>query len=124
MRNIGLLLIAIVTSSAMVGPAVASEIVYHPVNPSFGGNPLNGSSLLSAAQAQGQGVKSGSQGPDLSGLDSALSNIGSGAVIIGGSGTGGSGSPGSGGGSGSGSGSQSNNAALRSNSNAVRAIVP
>ncbi|WP_024507308.1 curli assembly protein CsgF [Bradyrhizobium sp. ARR65] len=68
--------------------AFASEMVYHPVNPTFGGNPLNGSSLLSQAQAQGEGVKSGSQGPDLSGLSSALSNLGSGAVIIGGSGTG------------------------------------
>ena len=50
-------------------PAFASEIVYHPVNPNFGGNPLNGSALLSQAQAQGEGVKSGPQGPDLSGLD-------------------------------------------------------
>src|ERR1700761_8021020 len=65
-------------------PAFASEMVYHPVNPTFGGNPLNGSFLLSTAQAQGEGVKSGSQGPDLSGLSSALSNLGQGAVIIGG----------------------------------------
>ncbi|MGA7810594.1 curli assembly protein CsgF [Bradyrhizobium sp.] len=67
-------------------PASASEMVYHPVNPTFGGNPLNGSFLLSTAQAQGEGVKSGSQGPDLSGLNNALSNLGS-AVVIGGSGT-------------------------------------
>jgi curli production assembly/transport component CsgF len=51
-------------------------LVYHPVNPTFGGNPLNGSFLLSTAQAQGQGVKSGQQSPDLSGLDNALSNLG------------------------------------------------
>ncbi len=68
-------------------PAAASEMVYHPVNPTFGGNPLNGSSLLSTAQAQGTGTKSGAQAPDLSGLNSALSNLGSGAVVIGGSGT-------------------------------------
>lgn len=30
----------------------ATEIVYAPVNPSFGGSPLNGSVLLNAAQAQ------------------------------------------------------------------------
>jgi len=72
-------------------PAFASEMVYHPVNPTFGGNPLNGSFLLSTAQAQGEGVKSGAQSPDLSGLTGALSNIGSGAVIIGGTGNSGSG---------------------------------
>jgi len=83
--------------------AFASEMVYHPVNPTFGGNPLNGSALLSQAQAQGEGVKSGSQGPDLSGLNNALSGLGSGAVIIGGSGNGGSS-----GGSGSGGGTTSN----------------
>ncbi len=33
-------------------PAVGSEMVYTPVNPSFGGNPLNGSYLLGNAQAQ------------------------------------------------------------------------
>jgi curli production assembly/transport component CsgF len=77
-------------------PATASEMVYHPVNPTFGGNPLNGSFLLSTAQAQGEGVKSGSQGPDLSGLSSALSNLGTGAVVIGGTGSNGTGSTGSG----------------------------
>jgi curli production assembly/transport component CsgF len=35
------------------GPAVyAGELVYTPVNPAFGGNPLNGSVLLNSAQAQ------------------------------------------------------------------------
>jgi len=32
--------------------ANASELVYTPINPSFGGNPLNGSFLLGKAQAQ------------------------------------------------------------------------
>lgn len=32
--------------------AQASELIYTPVNPSFGGNPLNGSWLLGSAQAQ------------------------------------------------------------------------
>ncbi len=32
--------------------AVASDLVYKPVNPNFGGNPLNGNYLLGNAQAQ------------------------------------------------------------------------
>lgn len=35
-----------------VACAQAGELVYTPVNPSFGGSPLNGSVLLNAAQAQ------------------------------------------------------------------------
>lgn len=31
--------------------ANATELVYYPLNPSFGGNPLNGSVLLNSAQA-------------------------------------------------------------------------
>ena len=93
-------------------PAAASELIYHPVNPTFGGNPLNGSFLLSQAQAQGEGVKSGSQGPDLSGLNNALSNLDSGAIVIGGNGTGNTGSGGSSGNGGA------------STANTVRAVVP
>jgi curli production assembly/transport component CsgF len=33
-------------------PAAATEIVYTPVNPSFGGSPLNGPVLLNSANAQ------------------------------------------------------------------------
>lgn len=33
------------------GSASATELVYTPVNPSFGGNPLNGPALLATAQA-------------------------------------------------------------------------
>lgn len=33
-------------------PSKASELVYKPINPSFGGNPLNGSFLLGKANAQ------------------------------------------------------------------------
>lgn len=33
-------------------PLAASEMVYTPINPSFGGSPLNGSFLLSKAQSQ------------------------------------------------------------------------
>jgi curli production assembly/transport component CsgF len=61
------------------GSALATEQVYRPVSPTFGGNALNGGFLLSTAQAQGNGAKSGQQSPDLSGLNNALSGIGSGS---------------------------------------------
>ncbi|GAB2906596.1 curli assembly protein CsgF [Paralcaligenes ginsengisoli] len=35
----------------LAGSASATELVYTPVNPSFGGNPLNGPALLATAQA-------------------------------------------------------------------------
>lgn len=57
-------------------PAFATEQVYHPISPALGGNPNNGAFLLSTAQAQGEGVKSGNQGPDLTPLTNALSGIG------------------------------------------------
>ncbi len=79
-------LVAVCIGASM--PVCAGSLVYHPVNPTFGGNPLNGTPLLSQAQAQGEGVKSGPQGPDLSGLNNALGNLGSGAVIVGGNGAG------------------------------------
>jgi len=72
------------------GSALATEQVYRPVSPTFGGNALNGNFLLSTAQAQGNGAKSGQQSPDLSGLNNALSGIGGNSqqpvIIIGGSG--------------------------------------
>ncbi|AOE87538.1 curli assembly protein CsgF [Pseudomonas sp. TCU-HL1] len=36
----------------LIGSVQATELVYTPVNPSFGGNPLNGTWLLNNAQAQ------------------------------------------------------------------------
>jgi curli production assembly/transport component CsgF len=60
--------------------AFAGQLVYTPTNPTFGGNPLNGTFLLQQAQAQGLGPQSGQQNsPNLSGLSSALSNLGSNA---------------------------------------------
>lgn len=35
-----------------VGTTGATELVYTPINPSFGGNPLNGNFLLQKAQSQ------------------------------------------------------------------------
>ena len=44
---------AVLTASAgfVAAPAGASELVYTPVNPSFGGNPFNSSHLLGVANA-------------------------------------------------------------------------
>jgi len=69
---------------------MASSLTYTPTNPTFGGNALNGSYLLSTAQAQGKGASSGQSSVDLSGLESALSNLGANAgsvVVVGGSST-------------------------------------
>ena len=38
----------------MAGAASAGTLVYTPTNPTFGGNPLNGSTLLNSAQVQNQ----------------------------------------------------------------------
>ncbi|TFW09331.1 curli assembly protein CsgF [Oxalobacteraceae bacterium OM1] len=42
----------LIATSALCAHASASELVYVPANPSFGGNPLNGGVFLNAAQAQ------------------------------------------------------------------------
>lgn len=46
------LLLACMLHAGMPAVATATELVYTPVNPSFGGSPLNGAVLLNAAQAQ------------------------------------------------------------------------
>ena len=63
--------------AGFLAAALATEQVYHPISPTFGGNPNNGTFLLGTAQAQGEGTKSGNQGPDLSGLTNALNGLGS-----------------------------------------------
>lgn len=78
MGKTGFRFACIVGVAGFLTPALATEQVYHPISPTFGGNPNNGTFLLSTAQAQGEGTKSGNQGPDLSGLTNALSGIGSG----------------------------------------------
>ena len=75
----GLSAACLIAGVLLSGSALATEQVYRPVSPTFGGNALNGNFLLSTAQAQGNGTKSGQQGPDLSGLNNALSGIGSGS---------------------------------------------
>ena len=48
--------LALLASAAILsvapGAALAGQLLYTPVNPSFGGNPLNGPNLLNSAQAQ------------------------------------------------------------------------
>ena len=46
------LIIPLLGLSGTIGGAQASELIYEPVNPNFGGNPLNGTYLLSNAQSQ------------------------------------------------------------------------
>ncbi len=42
--------------------AQAGQLTWHPVNPNFGGSPLNGSQLLSNAQAQSRHKSPGGSG--------------------------------------------------------------
>lgn len=49
MKSIALFILALGVSGAS---ALAQDLVYTPVNPSFGGNPLNSSHLLGTANAQ------------------------------------------------------------------------
>lgn len=41
-----------VLACGLVSAAAATDLVYRPVNPSFGGDPLNGPTLLNQANAQ------------------------------------------------------------------------
>ena len=45
-------LLALLLWCALGTPAHATELVYAPINPSFGGNPNNAPGLMSAAQSQ------------------------------------------------------------------------
>jgi curli production assembly/transport component CsgF len=49
---------AALASVLAAGSVFAGNIVYTPVNPAFGGSPLNGSWLMSEAQAQNQFTQS------------------------------------------------------------------
>ncbi|GAB1150481.1 MAG: curli assembly protein CsgF [Shewanella algae] len=51
----------IVASALLAFAGQATELVYTPINPSFGGNPLNGSFLLSKAQAQNDNQAAGNE---------------------------------------------------------------
>ncbi|MFI8643987.1 curli production assembly protein CsgF [Pseudomonas sp. NIBR-H-19] len=51
-RRSGFWISGLLVGLASAAAAQATELVYTPVNPSFGGNPLNGTWLLNNAQAQ------------------------------------------------------------------------
>jgi curli production assembly/transport component CsgF len=51
---------------AIAGSAQGGTLLYTPTNPSFGGNPLNGSYLFSEAQAQNQFTQSKASSPGAS----------------------------------------------------------
>tara|TARA_Y100000815_G_scaffold181594_1_gene165526 strand:- start:15975 stop:16283 length:309 start_codon:yes stop_codon:yes gene_type:complete len=64
--------LAIAIAVTSIGTAYASELVYRPINPTFGGDPLNGNWLLSQGTSQTEG--GGSPGfsidfPDFGGID-------------------------------------------------------
>jgi curli production assembly/transport component CsgF len=44
--------LAMLVACGLAGSAQATDLVYRPVNPSFGGDPLNGPNLLNQAQQQ------------------------------------------------------------------------
>lgn len=51
-KKIPSLSITLATGLLLVGSVNATQLVYTPINPNFGGNPLNGTFLLNQAQAQ------------------------------------------------------------------------
>ena len=70
--------------AALIAPALhASELVYRPVNPSFGGNPLNSSHLLGTANAQNdyKDPASGSGSSGTSALDCTSTGSASSAEV-------------------------------------------
>jgi curli production assembly/transport component CsgF len=75
MRFAKALLIGVASLVALEGAANATQLVYTPINPTFGGNPLNGTFLLGVAQSQGFGFKAKNVSPDLTGLDAAISSL-------------------------------------------------
>jgi len=54
MMNKNIRILALSTALLIAMGAHAGELTYKPINPSFGGDPFNGTYLLSNAQAQNQ----------------------------------------------------------------------
>lgn len=52
LRSVLAALIAVAANGASYGAAHGEELVYQPVNPSFGGNPFNSSHLMGLANTQ------------------------------------------------------------------------
>jgi curli production assembly/transport component CsgF len=62
-------LAAIVLGCTVCATAGASPLTYFPVNPTFGGNPLNGPFLLNSAQAQNKYDENPDMSPGGSGFE-------------------------------------------------------
>ncbi|MBF8780420.1 curli assembly protein CsgF [Pseudomonas fulva] len=62
MFRVSAILSSLALCTALVGVAPASELVYVPNNPSFGGNPLNGPVLLNQANAQNKFTEKSNSG--------------------------------------------------------------
>lgn len=61
--------IAMLSAGIIVAAAAsvsASQLVYKPINPAFGGDPQNGNWLLSQASAQGKAADGSSSSPGFS----------------------------------------------------------
>ncbi|MFN3721735.1 MAG: curli assembly protein CsgF [Paracoccaceae bacterium] len=65
--------IAILVGSALAfavaSPGISQDLVYRPINPSFGGNPLNSSHLLAIAGAQRSATARDAPSPGQGGFD-------------------------------------------------------
>lgn len=59
--------LALAVACAWTVPSSATELVYYPLNPSFGGSPLNGSVLLNSALATNK-----HEDPDLDNADMGI----------------------------------------------------
>lgn len=68
--------IAAVIGAIFIPRVYADELIYTPINPSFGGSPLNGNWMLSNAQAQDTFEDPASESADVSG-ESELDNFNS-----------------------------------------------
>ncbi|QEA38720.1 hypothetical protein FGL86_06275 [Pistricoccus aurantiacus] len=60
-RTIGVLFSSVFFSSAFCGLASAGDLVYQPINPSFGGDPFYSAHLLQTAEIQNKHVDDGSE---------------------------------------------------------------
>jgi curli production assembly/transport component CsgF len=68
--------IGLVVLSALAPVAAqATQLVYTPINPMFGGNPINGSVLLNNAQSQNKKIDPASQSSSAALQDSALQDF-------------------------------------------------
>ncbi|WP_041682584.1 curli assembly protein CsgF [Pusillimonas sp. T7-7] len=59
--------LALAVACTLAAPSSATELVYYPFNPSFGGSPLNGSVLLNSALATNK-----HEDPDLDNADMGI----------------------------------------------------